>query len=67
MRETSPPPRPSMTATVTTTITRPVTSIHVITTLLLSDSLIPRAFRQPISTRNTSAAGTAGTGTNVVR
>ncbi|MEG8034713.1 hypothetical protein QP157_05060 [Sphingomonas sp. LR61] len=67
MRETSPPPPPSITATTTMTITSPATSMTVITTLLLSESEMPRAFRQAISARNTIAVGTGGRSTNVPR
>ena len=49
------------------TMTRPLTSITVITTFEVSDSRIPRAFTAPIKIRNTMAASTGGTSMKVVR
>lgn len=56
-----------MIATTAMTITRPLTSTMVMTTLLVSDSLIPRALRHATNAKKTIAAGTAGTSTNVAR
>jgi hypothetical protein len=48
-------------------MSRPDSSITVMTMLLFIDSLMPRALRQATRTRNTMAAGTAGTSMKVVR
>ncbi|VDR33478.1 Uncharacterised protein [Arthrobacter agilis] len=66
-REMSPLPPAMKMPTTTITRTSPETSMTVMTTLLRTDSLMPRMFSSASRTRNTRAAGTAGTSMNVVR
>jgi hypothetical protein len=47
------------------TISKPLSSMTVMTTLLLTDSLIPRALRHATKARNPMAAGMVGMSTKV--